>query len=255
MTTPAEVRRRPRGFPPVAGCGPVSLVAASVAAVVGSVGVQDWRVGVATLGVHLGLAPLAVGPWTRPALAAVARRVLPGVLAAATVGVSSWWLGDGDPATGVTAGLRVLTLVLPGAVLAGWLDPGELGDALAQQLRLPPRVAVAASIALTRVEGFGAQWRQVANARRARGLGPGRSPASQLRHVSALTFGVLVAAIRDSGRTAVAMDARGFAGNSDDARRRTWARQARWTLADSVLGGVAVLLLVTPSLIGILVGV
>jgi energy-coupling factor transporter transmembrane protein EcfT len=46
-----------------------------------------------------------------------------------------------------------------------------------------------------------------------------------------LMFILLVQAIRQAGRTAVAMDARGFAG----AQRRTWAEPSRWRRADTVL--------------------
>lgn len=62
-------------------------------------------------------------------------------------------------------------------------------------------------------------------ARRVRGLGPGRKPIARGRHVAALTFGLLVATLRSSGRMAVAMDARGFA----TARHRTWAEPATWS--------------------------
>ena len=49
-----------------------------------------------------------------------------------------------------------------------------------------------------------------------------------------MTFGLLVATLRSSGRMAVAMDARGFA----TASRRSWAEPAPWVRVDSaVLAG------------------
>ena len=75
---------------------------------------------------------------------------------------------------------------------------------------------------------------QLDRSRRVRGLGPGRNPIARIRHVGALTFGLLVATLRSSARMAVAMDARGFA----TASRRSWAEPARWTRYDSaVLAG------------------
>src|SRR4029079_9850782 len=100
-----------------------------------------------------------------------------------------------------------------------------------QRLRLPARPVVAAVAALHRFEGLGEQWDQVARVRRGRGLGPGRAPLSRGRHVAALTFGLLIQTLRQAGRMAVAMEARGFspaarpgAGTSAPG---TWAARVR----------------------------
>lgn len=229
---------------PAARCGPLAIVLVSLAAVVGSLWVRDWRTGVVTLGVQLLLAPLAVDD-----VRTAGRRLVPGLLAAASVGFSSWLLGGQDALTGATAALRILTLVLPGALLAAYLDPSALGDALAQRVHLPGRPVVAAVGALQRLETLDEEWHQIDRARRARGLGPGRSPVARVRHVAALTFGLLVNALRRAARTAVAMDARGFA----SARLRTWAEPSTWTGADSVLLGVGVLLVAVPVVTSALV--
>ena len=52
-----------------------------------------------------------------------------------------------------------------------------------------------------------------------------------LRHLGALTMGLLVRSLRSAATLAVAMDARGFA----TAYRRTWWTPARWGLADTLL--------------------
>lgn len=227
-----------------ARCGPLSLLLVSFAALVGSFGVWDWTTGVVTLGVQLALVPLAVD-WAGDALRSLAHRLIPGLLAAASVGYSAWLLGGHDVVTGLTATLRILTLVLPGAVLLGYLDPSELGDCLAQQLRLPARPVVAAVGALQRLETLDQQWQQLDRARRARGLGPSRSPVARVRHLTALTFGLLVHTLRRSAHLAVAMDARGFA----TAHRRTWAQSPRWGRADGALAVVAMVLALLPFVV------
>ena len=116
----------------------------------------------------------------------------------------------------------------------------RLGDHPAQILRLPARPAVALSAALQRIHTFGDTWSQIGSVRRVRGIGPSRSPVSLIRHVWALTVGLLVRTLGAAAALAVAMDARGFA----TAYRRTWATTARWRWADTVLvlaAGVPVL--------------
>ena len=73
--------------------------------------------------------------------------------------------------TAGTAGLRVLIIVLPSAVLIRYVDADALGDHLAQQLRLPARPVVALAAALQRVHTFGELWTEIARARRVRGIG------------------------------------------------------------------------------------
>jgi energy-coupling factor transport system permease/ATP-binding protein len=213
-------------WPPAARCGPLAILLVSLLAVLGSVFVRDWRVGLVTVAAQLALAPLAVRR-----VRTSAARLAPGLLAALSIGWSSWLLGGHDLATGVTAGLRILVLVLPGALLTAYLDPSRLGDDLAQRLHLPARPVVATVAALQRAEDLGRVWAEAAWARRVRGLGAGRSVLGRVREAAALTFVLLVQSIRQAGRMAVAMDARGFAG----ARRRTWAEPSRWTRADTVL--------------------
>jgi hypothetical protein len=109
---------------------------------------------------------------------------------------------------------------------------------------------VAAVAAMHRFEGLGEHWQQLARIRRVRGLGPGRSPLGRGRAVAALTFGLLIETLRQAGRMAVAMEARGFsatvttpavsslAGTPAAVRsvaRRTWAEPAPWRTSDSLM--------------------
>jgi len=217
-------------------CGPLSVLLASVVLIFGAPFISDLRTALIAFGVQIVLTPLVLGigrpPWFR---------LLPGLFAVLSVGFSNWLLSPGhELSTGALAGLRVAFFVLPGVLLAARIDPSALGDHLGQGLRLPARPVVAAVAAMHRFESLGQQWEQLARIRRVRGLGPGRSPLARGRHLAALTFGLLIQTLRQAGRMAVAMEARGFSAPATatagaPARRRTWAEPAPWLLADTVM--------------------
>ena len=205
--------------------------------------------------------PLPVGPQDRQALAvvglisrragvlaplrALAIRLVPGALAALSVAWSTWLLGGRHLDLAATGFTRVLLIVLPSAVLLPFIDTDRLGDHLAQRLHLPDRPVVAVSAALHRMQSFAQIWEEISRARRVRGLGVSwRQPATILRHVVALTVGLLVRALRAAADLAVAMDARGFA----TAQRRTWWAPATWRWSDTVL----VLLAAVPTGLAVL---
>jgi energy-coupling factor transport system ATP-binding protein len=232
--TPPAVR-----FAGLAGrCGPLSLLLASIVLVVGAPFINDLRTAFVSSAVLVLLAPMVLGvgrlPW---------RKVLPGLFAVASVSFSNWLLSPGrEVSTGALAGLRVAFFVLPGVLLASRIDPSALGDQLGQRLRLPARPVVAAVAALHRFEGLGEHWDQLARIRRIRGLGPGRSPLDRGRSIAALTFGLLIETLRQAGRMAVAMEARGFSAMvtsaptaATSALRRTWAEPAPWRPGDSLM--------------------
>jgi energy-coupling factor transporter transmembrane protein EcfT len=199
--------------------------------VLGAPFISDLQTALIAIGVQLALAPLVLGvgrpPW---------RRLLPGLFAVASVSFSNWLLSPGrEVSAGALAGLRVAFFVVPGVLLTSRIDPSALGDHLGQRLRLPARPVVAAVAALYRFEGLGENWDQLARIRRVRGLGPGRSPLARCRSVAALTFGLLIETLRQAGRMAVAMEARGFSAAVPSASGRTWAEQAPWRLGDSLM--------------------
>ena len=236
--------RRPRRAGLAARCGPLSLLGSSLLLISGAMAITDIRAALGGVALELLLAPLVLG-WGRPSV-----RLLPGLLAVVSVGFSSWLLSTGqDPLVGATAGLRVAFFVLPGVLLAGLADPFALGDHLAQRLRLPARPVVAAVAALQRFEGLGEQWDQLRRIRRVRGLDPGRSPAARGRNAAALTFALLVQTLRQAGRMAVAMEARGFSAAGTFGVRRTWAEPAPWLRADSGLIALGLVVAVTPILL------
>jgi energy-coupling factor transport system permease/ATP-binding protein len=216
--------------------GPLSLLLASIVLVLGAPFISDLRTALIAFGVEIAMAPVVLGIG-RPNW----RRLLPGLFAVASVWFSNWLLSPGhEISTGALAGLRVAFFVLPGVLLASRIDPSALGDHLAQRLRLPARPVVAAVAALHRFESLGEQWDQLARVRRVRGLGPGRSPLNRGRHIAALTFGLLIQTLRQAGRMAVAMEARGFSPVAATAAgvpapRRTWAAPAPWRHTDSLM--------------------
>jgi len=216
--------------------GPLSVLLASVALIFGAPFISDLRSALIAVGVQVALAPVVLGigrpPWFR---------LLPGLFAVLSVSFSNWLLSPGhELSTGALAGLRVAFFVLPGVLLAARIDPSALGDHLGQRLRLPARPVVAAVAALHRFESLGEQWDQLARIRRVRALGPGRSPLGRGRYLGALSFGLLIQTLRQAGRMAVAMEARGFSSAATatveaPARRRTWAEPAPWLIADSLM--------------------
>ena len=236
---------RPRGRSGsglAARCGPVSLLGSSILLAIGALFITDIRVGAVAVLLEALLAPIVLG-WVRPSA-----RLLPGLLAVFSVGFSGWMLSPGhDVTVGVTAGLRVAFFVLPGILLAGMTDPFALGDHLAQRLHFPPRPVVAAVAAMQRFDTLGDQWQQLARTRRIRGLAGGRSPIARIRTATALTFGLLLQSLRQAGRMAVAMESRGFSLPRASGVGRSWAEPAPWTVADTLLMVIGIVVAAIPA--------
>ncbi|GAB2489359.1 energy-coupling factor transporter transmembrane component T [Luteococcus sediminum] len=188
-------------------------------------------------------------------LGTLLRRVLPLLVVAPFGAVSmllygapsgrTWWqwgpveVSDGSAMLALALTLRVFALAMPAIVLLQGIDATRMADGLAQVLRLPSRF-VLGSLAGFRMLGlFQEDWRQLGQARRARGLGD----AGRLRRWVLMSFSLLVLALRRGGRLATAMEAKGFGG----AVERTWARPSRVGWPDAValllavlVGGIAV---------------
>lgn len=200
----------------ITGVNPIVLMATGLLSLIGSFFVRSLPVALVTLAAYGFVAFLVVPAWRY----AVLCLALTG-FAGATVAYSTWRLGGHDLELAAVAGLRIVILAWPGAVAAGFIDPARLGDYLGQSLKLPARGVVAFSAALQRFAGFTQTWTTLERTRRSRGLR--RSPGP-------LAFALLVDALRGASRSAVAMDARGFA----RAHSRTWLYPADWTRADVV---------------------
>lgn len=227
--------------PWLAGRAPLGLLLGSALAVPVGVLSPGWQVSLLLIAVQLGLGLAGLvsrATGVSAPLRAFGVRLLPGAVAAVSVAWSTWLLGGHQLDLAGNALTRVLLIVIPSAVLLPFIDTDDLGDALAQRMRLPDRPVVAISAALHRMQAFGDIWTEIGWARRVRGIGPSwRHPGTVLGHVGALTVGLLVRSLRAAAELAVAMDARGFA----TATRRTWWGAPSWTRADGVLIALAAL--------------
>ena len=228
----------------LARCGPLSLLASSFVLAVGGLLVDDLRAVVVGLVAELLLLAVLVGRTGFPLV-----RLLPALVATAGVTWSNWLLADPRSLTvAAVAGLRVAFFVTGGLVFVSYLDPFTLGDHLGQRLRLPARPVLATVAALQRLDTLTDDWVTLDRARHARGLGPGRGPVSRLRHVTAMTFALLVEAVRQAGRMTIAMEARGYSSGTRGVTR-TWLEPAPWKGADTLLVVLTTALAALPHLV------
>jgi energy-coupling factor transport system permease protein len=242
---------------PIARVNPVAKLAAVAAVSTTALIASDWLTPLLLLA-----ALLAVVPFSGIRIGALARRlrwlwfaaatvvVVNAVFAAEQTGRILIALGPLEISTGAlldgtAIGLRVLVAATAGVLGFATTDPTDLADALTQQLRTPARFTLGSLAALRLLPLLGAEWQQITNARRARGLEGGWNPVRRVRLFASTMFALLVGAIRRAGRLAAAMDARGF----DSAIPRTHAREQRMQPADWVV--LAAALLVCGAAVGI----
>lgn len=204
--------------------------------------------GLVAIGIQLLCLPL-----TGLRLRTVLRRLAPIVLFAPIAGLSMllyaepagrvYWsfgfatISDDSIALAIAVSLRVIALGLPTILLFGNTDATELADALAQVAKLPSRF-VLGTLAGTRMLGlFLDDWRTMALARRARGVGD----SGAVRRFFSMAFVLLVFAVRRGTRLALAMETRGFGSGIP----RTWSRESRLHGRDAValLGGALIMAL------------
>jgi len=162
-------------------------------------------------------------------------------------------VSTGSLESGAAVGLRVVAIALPGVVLLATTDPTDLGDALAQVLRLSPRFVLAALAAFRVVDVLAEEWQQLGLARRARGLG-GDGLLAGVRDVAGRVFVLLVIAVRRAAVLATAMEARGFGAGERRGADRTWARPSRLRASDVLVVAGGALLAATATAAGVAAG-
>lgn len=164
-----------------------------------------------------------------------------GYLARAGAGAA----GEGAPLFGLPAlraalalFLRTMTCGLASYLFVRAVDPSALGRALIVDARLPARFAYAATVALNAAASLPEDLRL---ARMARAMRRGRRPGRWIAPTTlvALVVPLLARAIRQVGRAALAMEARGF--RTD--RQPAPIDAPRWARADGVFVGTGVLAL------------
>jgi energy-coupling factor transport system permease protein len=191
---------------------------------------------------------LALLPIVRVRARTLVLRAIPILVAAPLAGVSIalygrasgrvWFdLGfahatDGSLVLAAATVLRLLAIGLPAVALFARVDPTDLGDGLAQVLRLPARFVLGALAALRMMTLLREDWQRLGTARRARGVGD----SGRIRRAASMSFALLVLALRRGTTLAVAMESRGFGSPG----RRTWAREARFAIREYLVMAVCV---------------
>ena len=157
---------------------------------------------------------------------------------------------DGSLALAGAIGLRILAVGVPGIVLFATTDPTDLADGLGQVLRLPSRFVLGGLAGLRLVGLFMDDWRQLALARRARGVADSGGPIGALKRFGQQAFALLVLSVRRGSKLATAMEAKGF--GSD--RPRTWARPSTFGARDAALVGIGVVVAAAAVTAAVLAG-
>lgn len=206
----------------------------------------DWVSATAAVLLEAALFPLA-----GLRLLAFLKRALPVLVFAPIGGISMllyakpggteyWSLGfmrvtDNSIELAVAVTIRVLALGLPTIILFARVDPTDLADGLSQIARLPSRFVLGILAGARMLGLFIEDWRSMALARRARGLGD----RGAVRRFASMAFVLLVFAIRRGSKLATAMEARGFGSRIE----RTWARPSRlgWIDLVAVLVTIAIM--------------
>ena len=199
----------------------------------------DWVSASIMLGLELIIFTLAGA-----GLASMLRRLAPVAVVAAVACVSmalygrpgghvfaTWWLitiSQRSLLMALAVFLRIMALALAAITLLARVDPTLMADGLAQIVRLPARFVLGTLAGVRLSSLLTNDWRSLALARRARGLGD----SGAIRRAASMVFALLVSAIRRASTLATAMEVRGF--SADAARHRTWARTSRLTWADAI---------------------
>jgi energy-coupling factor transport system permease protein len=155
-------------------------------------------------------------------------------------------ISDGSIELALATFLRVLAIGLPAVVLFISIDPTDFADGLAQRLGLPDRFVLGALAAVRMVGLFLEDWRSLELARRARGV----ADRGRIRRIAGQGFALLVLSIRRGSKLSIAMEARGFGGDTP----RTWARESRWGTAEWLTLGVGALIGLTATVVAVLTG-
>lgn len=155
-------------------------------------------------------------------------------------------VSDGSLALALAAALRLLAITVPAVVLLVDLDATRLADGLGQRLHLPDRFVLAGLAGIRLFEVLGDDWRSIALARRARGVGD----SGRLRRLPGQVFTLLVVALRRAVSLATAMEARGLGAPGP----RTWSRPSTFGRADLVVVASGLLVAGGSVAVGLLAG-
>jgi energy-coupling factor transport system permease protein len=145
------------------------------------------------------------------------------------VGIGPFALHADSVLSGAALGVRILAIALLGLLALAGVEPTDLADALMQQLHVSPRFALGALAAVRLLPSLAEQWQLMGLARRARGLSA-RSPLDWLALQGGKLAALMVVALRQGTRLALAMEARGLGSGT-----RSIARPQVWRGTDTLL--------------------
>jgi len=157
---------------------------------------------------------------------------------------------EGSLALAGAIGLRILAVGVLGIVLFATTDPTDLADGLGQVLRLPSRFVLGGLAGLRLVGLFMDDWRQLALARRARGVADSGGPIGAMTRFGQQAFSLLVLSVRRGSKLATAMEAKGFGSDTP----RTWARPSSFGPRDGVLVALGVVVAAAAVTAAVLAG-
>ena len=145
--------------------------------------------------------------------------------------------------TGVTLGLRVLTIVLFSYLFAATTDPRDLALSMIQQAHLPYRLAFGMFAGFRFLPLLGTEFENIRAAHRIRGVGEKKGWRGRLRELKRFTVPLFAMVIRKASHIGIAMESKGFGAYAD----RTYLIEMKVTRRDVafLLGLVAVLAIAT----------
>ena len=242
---------------PIARINPVAKLLAAVILSISLLLSIDWISAAVALGLEVTLLF-----WGGLSLRLLALRTAPLWIAAPLAGVTTvfygrdsgatlWQFGfvsvtEGSLSLGVAIALRILAIGLPGIVLFATTDPTDLADGLSQVLRLPSRFVLGGLAALRLVGVLIDDWRQLAFARRARGVGD----SGRVRRFGGQAFALLVIAVRRGSKLATAMEAKGFGSGLP----RSWARPSPFGARELLLIAIGVVIAAVAITVAVVLG-
>ena len=145
--------------------------------------------------------------------------------------------------TGVTLGLRVLTIVLFSYLFAATTDPRDLALSMVQQARLPYKMAFGLFAGFRFLPLIGTEFENIRAAHRIRGVEEKQGWRGTLRELRRFAIPLFSTVIKKASHIGIAMESKGFGAHED----RTYLIEMRVTRRDVafLLGLVAVLVVAT----------
>lgn len=132
--------------------------------------------------------------------------------------------------TGVSLGLRVLTIVLFSYLFAATTDPRDLALSMVQQARLPYKMAFGLFAGFRFLPLLGTEFENIREAHRIRGVGERRGWRGAYRELKRFTIPLFASVIRKASHIGLAMESKGFGAYED----RTYLLETRVTVQDLV---------------------